>query len=57
MLYINCYVEDGMSGTGTFDEYGNYVGMLEGGTEDKMAVSISYGDVKKYFKNSVLLAE
>lgn len=32
MLYGNAYAKPGMSGCGVFDCYGNYVGMLSGGT-------------------------
>lgn len=32
MLYGNAYAKPGMSGCGVFDGYGNYLGMLSGGT-------------------------
>lgn len=31
MLYLYCYGEEGMSGGGTYDAHGHYIGMLTGG--------------------------
>ena len=33
MLYGDAYAQPGMSGTGLFDGYGNYIGILSGGTD------------------------
>lgn len=37
MLHNYCYGKKGMSGCGTFDAYGNYIGMLTGGLEEHTA--------------------
>lgn len=33
VIYTYCEVKEGMSGSGTFDSYGNYIGMLVGGNQ------------------------
>lgn len=35
MLHSNCYAKAGMSGGGTFDAYGNYIGIITGGLDDE----------------------
>lgn len=43
MLYAFCYAKPGMSGGGMFDGYGNFVGMVSGGTggDESIAIPVS----------------
>lgn len=45
MLYTDCYSEEGMSGSGIFDTYGNYIGMLTGGDENGGTVAIPLSEI------------
>ena len=37
MIYNYCKAKGGMSGGGTFDEHGHYIGMVTGGYDDETA--------------------
>lgn len=53
MLYLYCYGEAGMSGGGTYDIHGHYIGMLTGGYEEEIvslplpAVTEAYDTAEK----------
>ncbi|MCR5100347.1 MAG: serine protease [Butyrivibrio sp.] len=49
MIYANCYAETGMSGGGAFDVYGNYIGMLTGGSDENEAVCIRLTDIEAFY--------
>ena len=46
VILCYCVVDDGMSGTGLFDEENNYLGMLLGSTEDGEAVCLDVAGIK-----------
>ena len=46
MIYCYCAVTPGMSGTGLFDEDGNYLGILLGGSDEAAAVCLDAGSIK-----------
>ncbi len=49
MIYGYAYAERGMSGSGVFDIYGNYIGMLTGGTGDDEIVCVRLPDIEKAY--------
>ena len=51
MIYCYCAVTPGMSGTGMFDEDGNYLGILLGGSEEAEAVCLDAGSIKDGYLN------
>ncbi len=46
MILCYCVVDDGMSGTGLFDDEGNYLGMLLGSTDDGEAVCLEAAKIR-----------
>lgn len=51
MMYADAYVRPGMSGCGIFDEYGNFVGILSGGTENNEIAAVPLTEIEKvYYK-------
>ncbi len=46
MIYCLLSVTPGMSGSGCFDYYGNYIGMLLGGSDNAEAVCIPVNEIK-----------
>ncbi len=46
MIYCLLSVTPGMSGSGCFDYYGNYIGLLLGGSDNAEAVCISVNEIK-----------
>lgn len=51
MLYCFGYAKPGMSGGGTFDTYGNFLGMLSGGTGGGETVSLPVTVMKKEYED------
>ena len=51
MIYCYCAVTPGMSGTGMFDEDGNYLGILLGGSDEAEAVCLDAGSIKDGYLN------
>ncbi len=45
MLYVKCSAHEGMSGGGVFDLYGNYIGLLAGGSDNKEMVAVRLPDI------------
>ena len=50
VLYNYCKADKGMSGCGTFDSRGNYIGMLLGGTKEDESVSLPYKTIASEYK-------
>ena len=51
MMYGDAYVHPGMSGCGIFDEYGNFVGILSGGTEHNEIAAVPLTEIEEvYYK-------
>ena len=48
MIVCYCSVDPGMSGTGLFDEAGNYLGMLLGTTDEGEAVCLESGIIEGF---------
>jgi hypothetical protein len=48
MIVCYCSVDPGMSGTGLFDEAGNYLGMLLGTTDEGEAVCLESGSIEGF---------
>ena len=46
MILCYCVVDDGMSGTGLFDDEGNYLGMLLGSTDEGEAVCLEAAKIR-----------
>lgn len=53
MIYCSCYAENGMSGGGTFDEYGHYLGMLTGSTDDGEIVCVLLSDLENVYRTQI----
>lgn len=53
MMYGDAYVRPGMSGCGIFDEYGNFVGILSGGTEYNEIAAVPLTEIEEAYKKSV----
>ncbi len=49
MLYIRCYAEEGMSGGGVYDEKGNYLGLITGGTQEGEMICVPADVVAERF--------
>lgn len=49
MILCYCEVDEGMSGTGLFDEEYGYCGMLLGGTKDSGAVCLDVKSISSFF--------
>ncbi len=45
MLYAKCSAHSGMSGSGVFDTHGNYVGLLNGGTDNDEIIATRLNDI------------
>lgn len=54
MLYCFCYGKPGMSGGGTYDAYGNFVGMLTGGTAGNETASIPVNIILEEYQSCCL---
>lgn len=52
MIYCYCAVTSGMSGTGLFDESGNYLGILLGGSDEAEAVCLDASSVRDAYSKS-----
>ncbi|WP_022766115.1 S1 family peptidase [Butyrivibrio sp. XPD2006] len=50
MIYCYCAVTPGMSGTGLFDEAGNYLGILLGGSDEAEAVCLTASLVRQAYQ-------
>ncbi|MBE5860322.1 MAG: trypsin-like peptidase domain-containing protein [Butyrivibrio sp.] len=50
MLYAKCSAHEGMSGGGVFDQYGNYVALLSGGSDDNEMVATSLPDIISFLE-------
>lgn len=50
MMYGDAYVHPGMSGCGLFDEYGNFVGILSGGTEHNEIAAVPLTEIEKAYQ-------
>lgn len=53
MMYGDAYVHPGMSGCGIFDEFGNFVGILSGGTEHNEIAAVPLAEIEEAYKKSV----
>ncbi len=45
MLYAKCSAHSGMSGSGVFDTHGNYIGLLNGGTDNDEIIATRLSDI------------
>ena len=58
MLYAKGNAVPGMSGSGVFDGYGNYLGMLTGGTDQGEIAAVPagtiYGEYMRIYKNQLI---
>lgn len=55
MLYGEGYAKPGMSGCGMFDAYGNYIGMLAGGTLQDEIAGVPAGMIEQAYQEIVII--
>lgn len=55
MMYGDAYAHPGMSGCGIFDGYGNFVGILSGGTEHNEIAAVSLTDIEEAYRKTQLI--
>ncbi|WP_081846768.1 S1 family peptidase [Butyrivibrio sp. AE3004] len=51
MMYVKCDAHGGMSGGGVYDIYGNYMGILVGGTDKGEMVAVRVSDIATMLKD------
>lgn len=53
MIYCKGYAREGMSGGGTFDGFGHFIGMLSGGTDEGETVSIPVWAIEEAYEEII----
>lgn len=52
MIYGDAHADPGMSGCGIFDECGNFIGILSGGTEQNEIAAVPLTEIEKAYKKT-----